>query len=398
MDEGGSRSDKNLTLVGVGASAGGLEALTELLRYLPSAPNLALVVIQHLDPRHESILPELLAAETGMRVTPVQHDVQIRPGHVYVISPNTVLRVSEGRLVLEKRPPESFKPIDTFFTSLADEFRERAVGIVLSGTATDGTLGLARIKAEGGITFAQNQTAKFDSMPRSAVAAGVVDFVLSPREIAEELAAVPRRPERLEGLESPAPGAGLTLERLLLLLRKHSGVDFAQYKQPTVARRLNRRMAVRKLENLDEYFQVLQKEPAELDALFDDLLINVTDFFRDPEVFEAAKRVAFPSIMRNRKQPQTIRAWIPGCSTGEEVYSLAIALTEFLDSQELGCSIQMFGTDVSDRAIEAARKGTYSESAVQNVSPERLRRFFTATDAGYQVSRDHSRYVHFLAA
>ncbi len=378
----------DLIAVGVGASAGGLEALTELLQHLPPGLNMAFILIQHLDPHHESALPELLSGKTGMRVVPVQQDVRLEPDHVFVISPNTLLRASDGRLVLERRPPESFKPIDLFFHSLAESFKERAIGVVLSGTATDGTLGLKHIKAEGGITFAQNHSARFDSMPRSAIAAGAVDFVLSPRQIAEELVAIARRPETVDGHEGPASSEGSTLERLLLLLRRHTGVDFKQYKQPTISRRLNRRMVVRKCENLEEYFRLLQKEPDELDALFDDLLINVTDFFRDPEVFEAAKRLAFPKIVANRKQPHTIRAWIPGCSSGEEVYSMAIALSEFLESEDLGCAIQMFGTDVSDRTIDFARKGVYNESAVLNVSPERLRRFFIRTDAGYQVARN----------
>ena len=379
----------DLTVVGVGASAGGLEALTELLQRLSPDSNMAFVVIQHLDPRHESILPDLLSRKTGMRVVAVQQAVLIETNHVYVISPNTLLRIEDGRLIPEKRPAESFKPIDGFFDSLAAKYKERAIGIVLSGTATDGTFGMKRIKAEGGITFAQDRTAKFDSMPRSAIAAGAVDFVLSPRQIAEELLSIARRPRlEVEGREIAAPSDSAAMDRLLHLLRKECGVDFTQYKQPTIARRLNRRMVVRKTDNLEEYLQLVQKETGELDALFDDLLINVTDFFRDPEVFEAAKRLAFPSILQNRKQPYTIRAWVPGCSSGEEVYSMAIALTEFLESRDLGCAIQMFGTDVSDRTIDAARKAIYNESAVMNVSPERLRRFFVRTDAGYQVSRD----------
>src|SRR5579862_6850272 len=193
---GDQTASESLMVVGVGASAGGLEALGELLQHLPSHPSLALIVIQHLDPHHQSALPELLSGKTPMQVLPVQKELRMEANRVYVISPNTVLRVREGRLHPEKRSAESYKPIDIFFQSLADEFRERAIGIVLSGTATDGTLGLKRIKAEGGITFAQNHTAKFDSMPRSAVAAGVVDFVLSPRQIAEELVAIAQRPER----------------------------------------------------------------------------------------------------------------------------------------------------------------------------------------------------------
>ena len=198
--EGGKALD-DLVVVGVGSSAGGLEALTELLERLPPDPAMAFVVIQHLDPRHESVLPELLSGKTGMRVVAVHEAVRLQANHIYVISPNTVLRIENGRLVPEKRPAESFKPIDSFFDSLAAQFKERAIGIVLSGTATDGTLGLKRIKEEGGVTFAQDQTAKFDSMPRSAIAAGAVDFVLSPRRIAEELVAIARRP-RVESQRS----------------------------------------------------------------------------------------------------------------------------------------------------------------------------------------------------
>jgi two-component system, chemotaxis family, CheB/CheR fusion protein len=399
MNEQGPNFEKNavpkpkgkvpgdLIVVGIGASAGGLEALTELLQHLPTQPNMAFVVIQHLDPRHDSSLPELLSGKTGMRVVPVQRDVPLEPTHLYVISPNTVLRVQGGRLVMETRPPDTFKPIDIFFHSVAEEFKESAIGIVLSGTATDGTFGLKHIKAEGGITFAQDQTAKFDSMPRSAIAAGAVDFVLSPRQIAQELVTITLRPERLEGKASPGPEDGPALDRLLVLLRRHTGVDFKQYKQPTISRRLTRRMIVRKSGSLEGYFRLLQKEREELDALFDDLLINVTEFFREPNVFDAARRLAFPVILQNRKQPHTLRAWIPGCSSGEEVYSLAITLTEFLESQDLGCAIQMFGTDVSEKAIELARKGIYNESAVLKVSPERLRRFFVRMDSGYQVAR-----------
>ncbi len=385
--EGETKVNDRLMVVGIGTSAGGLEALTELLQHLPSAATMALVVIQHLDPRHESALPDLLSGKTGMLVIPIKGEIQIHPGNVYVISPNTVLRVHAGRLIPEKRPSESFKPIDTFLNSLAEEYGGRAVGVVLSGTATDGTLGLKRVKAEGGITFAQDQSAKFDSMPRSAIAAGAVDFVLSPRRIAEELAAIARRLSPRNGGELPAPADGATMQRLLRLLRNGSGVDFTQYKQPTIARRLNRRMVVRKSESLEDYLHLVENEPGELEALFDDCLINVTDFFRDPDVFDAVKRLAFPAIVQHQKQLHTIRAWIPGCSTGEEVYSLAIALTEFLESQDLACAIQMFGTDVSDRTIDTARKGIYSEGAVVNVSPERLRRFFVRTDSGYQVSR-----------
>ena len=388
--ESDKASDDSLIVVGVGASAGGLEAFTELLRHLPPATGLAFVLVQHLDPHHESALPGLLAAKTGMPVVQVRNDTPLQPDHVYVIPPNALMFVRNGALMIEARPEtlERFRPVDAFFNSLAEEFRSNAVGIVLSGTASDGTLGLKSIKAEGGITFAQNQTAKFDGMPRSAIAAGVVDFVLPPRRIAEELAAIAHRPPHLVRAEAEIGGGdGTTLHRLLLLLRKNTGVDFTLYKQPTILRRLNRRMMVRKVDDLEQYFETLQSEPEEVKTLFDDLLINVTTFFRDPDVFESAKRLVFPSIIHDREAPYVIRAWVPGCSSGEEVYSLTIALVEFLESEDLDCSIQMFGTDIAEAAIAKARAGIYGEGSVGNLSRERLRRFFVRTETGYQIHR-----------
>jgi two-component system CheB/CheR fusion protein len=390
MDTRKPEADGSLIVVGVGASAGGLEAFTDLVSHLPRTTGIAFILIQHLDPHHKSALPELLAGKTSIPVLQVNKDTRIEPDHIYVIPPNSLMLVRDRNLILEERPQtaDRFRPIDAFFTSLAEEFHFQAVGVVLSGTASDGTLGLKAIKAEGGITFAQNQTAKFDSMPRSAISAGVVDFILSPRRIAEELAAITHYSRDLNKAEPALIGDGKTLSRVLLLLRQSTGVDFNQYKQTTILRRLSRRMVVRRSETLERYFELLQKEPEEVKALFDDLLINVTDFFRDPEVFEAAKRVAFPSVIRDRKLPHNIRAWIPGCSSGEEVYSMAIALVEFLESEDLeGPPFQIFGTDVSDSAIERARAGIYDESSVANVSPERLRRFFVRSESGYQISR-----------
>ncbi len=390
-DSAGSEKEPEMLIaVGVGASAGGLEAFTELLRHLPPNTGMAFVLVQHLAPHHESVLPELLSSKTGMPVVQVHNDTRLQPDHVYVIPPNSLMLVRDRTLTLEARPAteEKFRPIDAFFNSLAVEFGSSAIGIVLSGTASDGTLGLKTIKGEGGITFAQNQTARFDGMPRSAIAAGVVDFILPPRRIAEELVAIAQRTRHLQVAEGTfTSGDGSTLHRLLSLLRKHTGVDFTQYKQPTILRRLNRRMLVRKSESLEQYFELLQNEPEEIKALFDDLLINVTDFFRDPDVFESAKRVAFPSMIRDRKSPHTIRAWIPGCSSGEEVYSIAMALLEFLESEDLDYEIQMFGTDISEAAISKARAGIYDDSSIVNVAPERLRRFFVRTDTGYQINR-----------
>uniref|UniRef100_Q01WE0 Signal transduction histidine kinase with CheB and CheR activity n=1 Tax=Solibacter usitatus (strain Ellin6076) TaxID=234267 RepID=Q01WE0_SOLUE len=384
-----TESDDHLIAVGVGASAGGLEALTDLVSHLSPHTGMAFIFVQHLDPHHESALPELLAPRTRMPVVQVHGETRLRADHIYVIPPNNLMLVRGRKLMLEPRPapPEKFRPIDDLFHSLAQEFQFNAVGIVLSGTATDGTLGLKAIKAEGGITFAQNETAKFDSMPRSAISTGVVDFVMPPAKIGEELGALARRTLNLKAAEMDPTADGSTLHRLVSLLRNQTGVDFGQYKQATILRRLNRRMVMRRSENLDQYLVLLKQEPEEARALFADLLINVTDFFRDPDVFEAAKRLAFPQLVRLGLGPRTIRAWIPGCSSGEEVYSIAIAMVEFLEREDLEYSVQIFGTDVSENVIAKARAGIYDQSSLLNVSAERLRRFFVRTETGYQITR-----------
>ena len=376
-------------VVGVGASAGGLEAFSELLRNLPSNTGMAFVLVQHLDPHHESILADLLANYTRMPVLQVHGDVPVKPDYVYVIPPNATMVIVDGILRVS-RPAQDLsyqrRPIDAFFASLAENMRHRAIGVILSGAASDGTLGLKAIKAEGGITFAQNDTAKFDGMPRSAIAAGVVDFVLAPRSIAQELAAIARhrisRPaaEELFG-DSPA------MDEILAMVRRRTGVDFRLYKQTTIHRRLARRMAVRQTATLADYLGLLRRDSGESDALFDDLLIKVTEFFRDAQVFEALKQQAFPALTKDSEN-EPLRIWVPGCSTGEEVYSIAICLLEFLEAGGISRPVLMFGTDASERVIESARAGIYEETAISTVSPERLQRFFTRSDSGYQINRN----------
>lgn len=365
-------------IVGVGASAGGLEAFSELLRNLPATTGMAFVLVQHLDPRHESILAELLGNWTAMPVIQVQHDVQVQPDHVYVIPPNATMLLTDGVLRLNplvEGPSRQRKPIDAFFASLAESMRSRAVGVVLSGAASDGTLGLKAIKAEGGITFAQDASAKFDGMPQSAIAAGFVDFVLPPQRIGQELATIARHP-----LSARAPerllGDLSTLDKIVALLRRQTRVDFGQYKAPTVQRRLARRMLMQGVATLEEYLDLLKSEPREVEALFEDLLIKVTEFFRDAPAFEALKETALPAIMKARPQAESLRVWIPGCSTGEEVYSLAISLIEYMEQARLSLNVKIFGTDVSESVVEKARKGTYHDSGVSTLSPDRLGRFF----------------------
>ncbi len=383
-------SEPSGLIVGIGASAGGLEAFSELLRNLPPQTGMAFVLVQHLDPHHESILAELLANYTRMPVIQAMEDVRVEPDRVYVMPPNATMAIADGVLRISRpaqQPSHQRRAIDAFFTSLAESMHSRAIGVVLSGAASDGTLGLKAIKAEGGITFAQDATAKFDGMPRSAIAAGVVDFVLPPKRIAEELATIARHPmaaPTLEQLLDDFP----TIDKILETLRRRTGVDFRLYKQPTVHRRLARRMVVRKVDTLDPYFHILQTDPAEIDALFDDLLIKVTGFFRDAPVFEALKEAVFPSLARDREEGDPLRIWVPGCSTGEEIYSLAISLLEYLEKTGLSLSVQMFGSDASERVIEKARSGMYDDSIASAVSADQLRRYFTRSDAGYQINRN----------
>src|SRR5216683_1416203 len=324
-------------IVGVGASAGGLEAFTQLLKALPPRTGMAYVLVQHLDPTHESVLTELLTKTTEMPVRQVTDATPVEPNHVYVIPPNVDLIISQGILRLTARTEARghHMPIDRFLRSLAEDQGSNAIGVVLSGTASDGTLGLAAIKAEGGITFAQDEkSAKFDGMPQSAIAAGCVDFVLSPDAIGRELARIRAHPYLAPS--SPAGTAELVhdgdpqLKKILHLLRTATRVDFSDYKPATVKRRILRRMALHKVEKLKGYVQFLRHHPAEVEALYEDILIKVTSFFRDPDAFEALKTEVFPSILKHRTPEEPIRVWVPGCSTGEETYSQAIALLEFL--------------------------------------------------------------------
>lgn len=381
-------------IVGLGASAGGLEACTQLLKALPSDTGMAYVLVQHLDPTYESALTELLGRATEMPVRQVTDGISVEPDHVYVIPPNVEMIISQRRLRLTARTETHghHMPIDRFLRSLAEDQGSNAIGVILSGTASDGTLGLAAVKGQGGITFAQDETsAKYDGMPRSAIAAGCVDLVLPPDGIARELAKIRTHPyvtpaasSRLAAL---VPDGDPHLKKILLLLRTASKVDFSDYKRGTVKRRILRRMALNKIDKLNEYVRFLGHHPSEVEALYEDMLIHFTNFFRDPRGFDALKSEVFPTILKHRSPEEPIRIWVPGCSTGEEVYSHAIALLEFLSDKKAHIPIQLFGTDLGQGGIEKARAAVYPESIVADVSPERLRRFFAKVGGGYQISK-----------
>jgi two-component system, chemotaxis family, CheB/CheR fusion protein len=383
-------------VVGIGASAGGLEAFTQVLNHLPTDTGMAFVIIQHLPPEQESVLSVILGRATQMPVHEVLDGMAIAPNQVYVIPPNASLTIDRGVLKLKSRPRKNgiFMSVDTFLLSLAEDRGNKAVGVVLSGGDSDGARGVEAIKAAGGVTFAQCQdTAQVDSMPNTAIATGQVDFILPPDKIAEKLAEISRHPyiASLPATESDArpsdaaSGDGFAL--IFNLLRNATGVDFTHYKQTTLNRRIGRRMLLYKLERVEDYARYLQSNPAEVMALYQDALIHVTSFFRDPESFNALKSLVFPTIIKDKTPGTPIRIWVAGCSTGEEAYSIAICLLEFLADQFPRLPIQIYATDISETAIEFARNGIYTPSQVANVSPERLYRFFVQVDGGYQVSK-----------
>jgi len=380
-------------VVGVGASAGGFEAFRDLLRALPSDTGMAFVLVQHLDPGHESMLTKLLSSATAMPVREVREGMAVEPNHVYVIPPNTTMGIAKGTLHLMARgeAPARHLPIDDFLRSLAADRNDLAIGVILSGTASDGTLGLKAIKAEGGITFAQDcQSAKYDGMPRAAAAAGCVDFVLPPKAIARELARIGRNP--YAGIVLPARAAEPAVEeddlrQIFAVLQRATGVDFTYYRYSTIQRRIARRMLLHKLESPRQYVKVLQENQAEPAALCEDILVHVTGFFREPETFRAMVEWVFPRILDSKPPGEPVRVWVPGCSTGEEAYSIAMALLEYLGDRAGGTPVQIFGTDVSEAAIETARVGVYVESTLVEVSAERLRRFFVQVEGGHQIAR-----------
>ena len=313
---------------------------------------MAFVLIQHLDPKQHSQLTDLLSKATRMPVHEVNADIPVKPNHVYVIAPGVSLSMSDGHLRVEERVEGRHLPIDYFLRSLASDNTSKAIGIILSGTASDGTLGLKAVKAEGGVTFAQEpSSAKFDGMPRSAIAAGVVDFVLAPEEIAKRLVRLaqhPYVPEKSGEDSEAAQETESALNRIFHLLRSVTGNDFTHYKHTTIRRRIHRRMVLHGSAKPDDYIAYLQENPAEARALADDLLICVTSFFREPEALEALAAKVFPEILKDRSPENAIRVWVPGCATGEEAYSVAICLTEFLERSGANVPFQIFASDISE--------------------------------------------------
>ena len=383
---------RTFPIVGVGASAGGLDAFTELLTALPLDTGMAFVLLQHLEAKHESILTKLLSKATQLPVTEIRQGMPVEPNHIYVMPANADLSIANGvlRILSRKTSPGRHLPIDHFFRTLALTRGRSAIGVVLSGTASDGTLGLKAIKSAGGITFAQEpKSAQFDGMPKSAISAGCVDFVLPPQRIAKELSQITLHPyvgfSNLEKAKPSFPPWDEEWIRIFKLLRDASRVDFTLYKKPTISRRVARRMAAKKIETLSEYQKYLQSNPEELDALSRDLLLHVTSFFRDPDVFRALRNKILPQILALKRAGDPIRIWVPGCSTGEEVYSIAICLLESLGDRAASTPIQIFASDISEWAVDRARAGVYLKDVLKKVSTERVRRFFDRMNGDYQI-------------
>jgi len=398
-----SREPANVTfpIVGIGASAGGLEALEQFLGHVPVKSGMAFVIVQHLDPTRKGIMPELLQRATRMKVIQVKDLVPVRPDCVYVIPPNKDMSLLHG--VLHLLPPVAARglrlPIDYFLRSLAQDRQEHSIGVILSGMGSDGTLGLRAIKEQAGVVLVQEPaTAKFDGMPRSAIDAGLADIVAPAEELPGKIIAFLQRTPLLARaehvLEDKTQNA---VSKAVVLLRAHTGHDFSLYKKNTLYRRIERRMGIHQIGKMANYIRYLQENSQELDLLFKELLIGVTNFFRDPAAWEQLRDQAIPELVASRSASQTLRAWVPGCSTGEEAYSLAMVFKEAVEAipGRGNFTLQIFATDLDRDAIDKARHGVFPANIAGDVSPERLARFFSKEEQGYRIRKEIREMVIF---
>ncbi len=402
--ESANRQANSPYVVALGASAGGLEALERFLEHVPAGSGMAFVVVQHLDPTHVGILPELLQRATAMPVSAARDRLAVEADRVYVIPPNRDLAIFHGRLqLLEPAAPRGLRlPIDFFFRALAADCRERAVGVILSGMGSDGALGLRAIKEQGGLVLVQDPaTAKFDGMPRSAIATGLADLVGTvdelPRRIGEILQRSPHSTAAGEVADGESSAQRGALDKICVLLRARTGNDFSRYKKNTLYRRIERRMGIHQLARIDDYVRALRENPQEVDLLFRELLIGVTSFFRDPAAWASLQAQALPDLLAANPDGGALRAWVAGCSTGEEAYSLAMVFREAAESlsPERRPTLQIFATDLDHDAIARARQGLYPANIASDVSAERLKRFFVEADNGYRVGKEIREMVVF---
>ena len=388
-------------IVGIGASAGGLEAIEQFLKHVPEDSGMAFVIVQHLDPTHKGIMVEIIQRVTSMKVMQVKDRQKVQPDCIYVIPPNKDMSILHGVLhLLEPTAPRGLRlPIDSFLRSLAEDQKQLSIGVILSGMGSDGTMGLRAIKEKAGVVLVQEPaSAKFDGMPRSAIDAGLADFIAPAEELPEKIISYLKHaplivsPEPV--LESKTQSG---LEKAVILLRAQTGQDFSMYKKSTLYRRIERRMGIHQIDKIYTYVRYLQDNPQELEILFKELLIGVTNFFRDPEAWEQLKTKAVPALLSNWRAGKTLRAWTPGCSTGEEAYSLAIVIKEALEQVKFkgSFSIQIFATDLDREAIDKARQGAFPVNITADVSPERLKRHFIKEDHGYRISKEIREMVTF---
>jgi two-component system, chemotaxis family, CheB/CheR fusion protein len=386
-------SRSQFPIVAIGASAGGLEAMMDLLSDLPDEPGMAFIYVQHLSPDHKSMLAEIFSKKTKMQVQEIGDMDEIKSNHIFIIPYNKGIEVRNGRLKLISRSETTpTNSIDVLFSSLAFAEKDRVIGIVLSGSATDGTAGILDIKQEGGITFAQDNTAKFTSMPQSAIASGGVDFVLPPKEIALELVRISKHPYVKSNIsktndEDLIESSDPDLKIILNQLHKTTGVDFSFYKMNTIKRRIIRRMLLYKITTLKQYAKLLTQKNEETDILYQDLLINVTSFFRDANTYSYLKENLFPRLLKSKKPGESLRIWVPACATGEEAYSIAMILLEIQEGKTATLPVQIFATDLSGSAINKARNGVYTKKELETVSPHRIRRFFTKAEGSFRVNK-----------
>ncbi|MDP1633564.1 MAG: chemotaxis protein CheB, partial [Gallionellaceae bacterium] len=393
-------------IVAIGASAGGLDALDQFLGHVPAGSGMAFVVVQHLDPNHKGMMPELLQRATKMPVVQAKNRMKVKPDCVYVIPPNRDLSILHDTLyLLELAAPRGLRlPIDFFFRALADDRREHAIGVILSGMGSDGTLGLRAIREKGGLALVQDPAdAKFDSMPRSVIDAGLADIVATaeqlPQRIFDTLRHAPRSAARAAEAETETEAQRSGFDKICILLRARTGHDFSLYKKTTVYRRIERRMAIHQIKRIADYVRYLRENPQEADLLFKELLIGVTSFFRDPEAWAYLQEQALPALFAAYPQGAELRAWVAGCSTGEEAYSLAMAFREVQERLNLPVrhNLQIFATDLDPDAIAKARQGFYPANIAADVAPQRLKRFFVEDGNGYRVCKEVREMVVFAA-
>ena len=391
-------SKESPLVIGIGASAGGLEALQQFFGNMPGNSGLSFVVVQHLSPDYKSLMADILGKHTEMRVIQAENESEVELDTVYLIPPKNNMTLKDGRLILREFEAGKLNhPIDVFFASLAREKKEKAIAVIMSGTGSDGTSGIKLIKENGGLVIVQNpETAKFDGMPRSAINTGLADFVLSPEATVDEILNFSNNPNRIKLHEKEVLFSDEeTFTQIYTLLKKASGIDFTNYKRTTVLRRIERRMVVTHSAGLAEYVKMLATDPEESNTLAKEILIGVTSFFRDPAFFEKLKQNVVYTIVKRTAPSESIRIWSAGCSTGEEAYSLAILFDEAMEELNMQRDVKIFATDVDTRAIEQAGKGIFSESILDDVSPERLARFFTKKNDQYMISKDIRRMIIF---